>query len=188
MTELEWARAGSARHAHFLFPDIARGCNLTGISSGAGVFQLNGTRAVAPPTAVAATAWVRPPDSVRNAIRLMCAGAALELLASVVAVATAPPLPHSVAVAHAVPIVIDGVIVACLWLWMAVANRRGRYWARAISSVFLIFDTLNVVNQASRGDGTSLASLIVGVAIWLVGLAAVLLLYARPSRPFFDRG
>ena len=46
--------------------------------------------------------------------------------------------------------VISGLIGAALWLWMAWANKRGKSWARILSSVFFAVSTLNTVAGFAR--------------------------------------
>jgi hypothetical protein len=141
---------------------------------------------------------IAPPRSVLNAVRLMYAGAALELLALIIAVATRaslkvailarhpfynPAQVHHAEVARAVPLVVGALIAAGLWLWMAWANDRGQNWARILSAVFFGINTFDVFISffVMRATGT----MIVSVVIWLVGLGAIVLLFSKESAPFF---
>src|ERR1700690_3285873 len=89
-----------------------------------------------------------PPGSVINAVRLMYAGAALELIGAIIALATVGSLKTAILAKHphyttaqlhsaqnitVAGTVIGGLIAIGLWLWMAWANRRGRKWARVVS-------------------------------------------------------
>ena len=81
-----------------------------------------------------------PPRPVQNAVRLMYAGAALEVIAFVVALATRGSLRmailtahpgyttvqlHRAEVARTFVLAVGAVIAIGLWVWMAQANRRG---------------------------------------------------------------
>jgi len=141
---------------------------------------------------------VRPPRSVLNAVRLMYAGAALELVALIIAVVTRASLKWAILarhplynpaqvdhaeVARAVPLVIGALIATGLWLWMAWANGRGRNWARVLSAVFFGISTFDLFMSFFVVRAT--ATMIVGLVIWLVGLAAIVLLFSPESAPFF---
>jgi hypothetical protein len=141
---------------------------------------------------------IQPPRSVLNAVRLMYAGAALELLALIIAVATRASLKvailarhplystaqvHHAEVARAAPLVIGALIAIGLWLWMAWANNRGRNWARVLSAVFFGINTFDLFISFFVVRAT--ATMIVGVVIWLVGLVAIVLLFSKESAPFF---
>jgi hypothetical protein len=130
----------------------------------------------------------------------MYAGAALEVIALIVAVATRGSFKsailknhplysatqvHHAEIARTVPLVIGAVIAIGLWIWMAQANGRGLSWARTLSAVLFGISTLSLI--ASLFIARSGASLIAGVIIWLVGLAAIVLLYRKESGPFFSR-
>jgi len=141
---------------------------------------------------------VPPPRCVLNAVRLMYAGAALELLALIIAVATRaslkwailarhpfynPAQVHHAEVARAVPLVVGALVATGLWLWMAWANSRGRNWARVLSAVFFGINTFDLFISFFVVRAT--ATMIVGVVIWLVGLVAIVLLFSTESAPFF---
>ena len=89
--------------------------------------------------------------------------------------------------------IVFGLVVIALWLWMARANGQGRNWARILSTVLFGLATLQLrgdftqpVSQAGFGvtvlyyGGTVLF-----VAAWLVGAAAVWLLWRPASSAFF---
>jgi hypothetical protein len=143
---------------------------------------------------------IRPPRSVRNAVNLMYLGAALELLTLIVALLsrgsmkaailsrhpfyTATQL-HRAEGARTVILVIGALIGVALWLWMAWANGRGHNWARVVSAVFFGIATLDLLLSFTQVLGV--ADRIVGVVVWLVGLAAIVLLFGRESAPFYAR-
>jgi hypothetical protein len=143
---------------------------------------------------------VQAPRSVRNAVKLMYAGAALEVLGVIIAAVTIGSLKsailarhpaytaarlHGAEVARTVPLVIGGLIAIGLWLWMAWANGRGLSWARVVSAVFFGINTLDLL--ISLFVAHAVATLIIGVAIWLVGLGAIVLIFRKESGPFYNR-
>jgi hypothetical protein len=141
----------------------------------------------------------RPP-SLRNAVRLMYAGAALEVISLIVALLTIGSLKaailkadpnftatqlHNAQVAGTVSVVVGAVITIGLWLWMAWANGRGRRWARIVSAVFFGINTLSLVVSFARVHVT--ATVIIAVLVWLVGLAAIVLLFRKDSSAYYQR-
>jgi len=141
---------------------------------------------------------VQPPRSVLNAVKLMYVGAALEVLAVIIAVVTIGSLKsaifarhpaysatqlHAAEAARTVPLVIGGLIAIGLWLWMAWANGKGRSWARVVSAVFFGINTLDLL--ISLFAVSAVATLIIGVVIWLAGLGAIVFLFSKESGPFY---
>ena len=142
---------------------------------------------------------VRPPRAVLSAVRLMYVGAALEVLAIIVAVLTVGSLRsaifrahpdyttaqlHTAEAARTLPLIVGAAITIGLWLWMAWANRSGRSWARAISAGFFGINTVDLLISFSLAHGT--ATLIMALLIWLVGLAAIALIFSKGSGPFYQ--
>ena len=74
-----------------------------------------------------------------------------------------------------------GLVEPALWLWMARATSKGRNWARIVSTVLFGLATLQLAGNI--GDGVALV--IIAVLTWLVGLAAVWLLWYPASSAFF---
>ena len=143
---------------------------------------------------------VQQPRSVRTAVRLMYLAAGLEAVAFIVALLTRGSLraailrrhPHYTATqlhtaesAQTVVLVVGAVIAVALWLWMAWANGRGRNWARVVSAVFFGISTLGLLISFAAGRGVG--DIIVGVVLWLIGLAVIVLLFRKESAPFFAR-
>ena len=143
---------------------------------------------------------IQPPRSVLNAVRLMYAGAALELLALIIAVVTRhslklailarhplynPAQVHHAEAARVLPLVVGALIATGLWLWMAWANSRGRNWARVLSAVFFGINTFDLLISFFVVRAT--ATMIIGIAIWLVGLGAIVLLFSKESAVFYRR-
>ena len=149
-----------------------------------------------------------PPVPVRTAIRLMYAGAvvsAVELMiglaliiADIQVAARGRFLGHSLTAPQLKPLVITvwivfGLAVIALWLWMVRANGQGRNWARILSTVLFGLTTLQLhgaftrpVSHAGSGvTGLYYGATVLFVAAWLLGAAAVWLLWRPASRAFF---
>jgi hypothetical protein len=135
------------------------------------------------------------PAPVRNAVRVMYAGAAASLSYALVFIATLNSTDF--ALQRAIPgrvndaqhfvlvpaALIEGVIGACLWIFIALACRRRRNWARITGTVFFGLATLDVLGNLTAPQA-ALAK-VFGVVVWLLGLAAVVLLWRGPSSAFF---
>lgn len=143
---------------------------------------------------------IRPPRSVLNAVKLMYAGAAIEVLAVIIALVTVGSLKsailarhpaysasqlHTAEAARTVLLVIGGLIAIGLWLWMAWANGQGRSWARVVSAVLFGINTVDLLTSFLLVH--AVATPIIGVAIWLVGLGAILLMFNKESDPFYKQ-
>lgn len=143
---------------------------------------------------------IERPRSVLRAVRVMYAGAVLEVLALVVALLTRSRLRfailtrhpaysaahlHSAEVVRTFPRALGAVIAIGLWLWMAWANGKGHNWARVLSAVLFGINTLSLLASFFLVRGA--AALIIGLVIWLVGLAAIVLIFSRDSGPFYNQ-
>jgi hypothetical protein len=146
------------------------------------------------------------PAPVLTAVKLMHAGAAVSavgliiglalIIADIEAAARGQFLGHGLAAQKPLVItvwIVFGLAVVALWLWMARANGQGRNWARILSTVLFGLATLQLpgaftqpVSHAGFGatvlyyGGTALF-----VAAWLVGAAALWLLWRPASSAFF---
>jgi hypothetical protein len=134
----------------------------------------------------------RPPPTVCWALRLMLLGAVLELVALATVLATQHSLrsavvrhfPHFTTAqwhaevhAHIVPVEVGAPIAAALCVWMAWANGRGHGWARGLFLGFFGLTSLSLLSAFGQHAATYAPSdLIVGCALWLVGLVTVLLI------------
>jgi hypothetical protein len=145
------------------------------------------------------------PRSITRAVRVMYAGAAASLIGIIVdlttysslqnAIAThqrknGQPLTHAqvVDLAHVevVAFVVGGVIAAALWIWMARGSRAGKSWARTVSTVLFAISTVGTFvsiggGALTAGNGTR----IYGFVVWIIGLAAIILLWQRTSSDYF---
>jgi hypothetical protein len=138
------------------------------------------------------------PNSVQTAVKLMYAGAALSFLelildlVSIGSVKTAihKKFPnytstqlHAAEISYIVVAVIASVIAIGLWLWMARANAAGRNYARITGTVFFGLNTLFFLVSLARPHAG--VGLVFSALVWLVGLAAVIMLWRRESGPYF---
>jgi hypothetical protein len=86
--------------------------------------------------------------------------------------------------------IVSDLIPIVLWLWMARANGQGRNWARSLSMVLFGLATLDLTGAAGTpGINIELVPVLFGPTIpvltWLLGLAAVWLLWRPASTAFF---
>jgi hypothetical protein len=155
-----------------------------------------------------------PPDTVRNAFYLMLAGAALQAIGILSALAQIDTIRDmirdrvrersdastidvdSVVNVSIASIVIVGLIGAGLWLWMAFANRAGKNWARITATVFFAISTLSLLSNIAVntsdstmavGSSNTTFGTVLNVLLWLVGLAAIIMLWNGRSGPYFKR-
>ncbi len=147
------------------------------------------------------------PAPVLTAVKLMYAGAAVSTVEQIIglalivfdikAAARGRFLGHSLTAPQMRPLIITVWIVVslallALWLWLAWANGRGRNWARILSTVLFGLATLQLRHPQPQGSpaGFGVTVLYYGVtalfvAAWLVGAAAVWLLWRPASSAFF---
>jgi len=133
--------------------------------------------------------------SRRYAFWLMLLGAALEVVAAVVAVKTEnsmvpvfarydPGDGRVIAVAHGETLLDEAMVAAVFWLVMALLNRRAQGDGPRIFSAVLFFMGTSLSWQYLH-DPNSRATQVVTVAIWLIGLAAIILLFSGELSGFF---
>jgi hypothetical protein len=138
------------------------------------------------------------PQSVVRAVQAMYVGAVVSLIGIVVDLTTLSSTKSKIVSQHrdwtvtqvnnaehvAIGIfIVSGLLGAALWVWMAQANKAGKGWARIVATVLFAIDTLNVAAGAAAPGGG--VSRIYGLVIWLIGLAAIILLWQRPSSEYF---
>ena len=141
--------------------------------------------------------WPSVPRSartVRAAVKLMYAGAAVSTVNLVILLALTTDIKGSASWLNTpfIPVSIAwSVAPLALWLWMARENGRGRNWARIVSTVLFGAATLDLTEVfGPPGIRLSLVPVIAGspavpVLYWLVGLAVVWLLWRPASSVFF---
>jgi hypothetical protein len=133
-----------------------------------------------------------PPASMVNAVRLMYAGAGVAVVFGLTAVLTmhssrtvhlGNPASGAYKAGQIAGGVIGGLIIGGLWLWMAWANKRGRSWARIVSTVF--FGLLTPYAAGSLASTLPTALKIVVIIEWAAGLAAIVFLWQRQSSQYY---
>jgi hypothetical protein len=142
----------------------------------------------------------RPPRDVRDAVRLMCAGAVLTVASVVIVLVTLGGVRWAAAYdieARQWPFVmltqvgfwlLSAPIGAGLWLWLAWANGRGYSWAR--SAFLAFFCVLTVVPLFGLGDEAlpyTWADVLAATVLWLVALGAVLLIFSETASAYYQR-
>jgi hypothetical protein len=139
------------------------------------------------------------PQSVSRAVQIMYVGAAASIIGIIIDMTTlsstkaeiikrSPNLtPTQVTNAEHFAVglfIVSGLIGAALWLWMAQSCKAGKGWARIVSSVLFGIETISVLaGAAALASGGAVR--IFGIIVWLIGLAAIILLWQRPSTQYF---
>jgi hypothetical protein len=139
------------------------------------------------------------PASVRNAVKVMYAGAVASLISIIIDLTTLsatrsaierhfPRLTASQVNGQADTLVagwiVGGLVGAGLWIFIAQACKRGKRWARITGTV------LFGINTVQGGPSTLVvpeAALVKSfwLVTWLIGLTAVVLLWRGTSSAFF---
>ena len=135
----------------------------------------------------------RSARTVRAAVKLMYAGAAVSTVNLVILLALTGDIKGSASWLNTpfIPVSIAWSLAPlALWLWMARETGRGRNWARIVSTVLFGAATLDLTEVfGPPGIRLSLVPEAFGptlpVLYWLVGLAVVWLLWRPASRAFF---
>lgn len=130
------------------------------------------------------------PASMVNALRLMYAGAGIAVVLGVTIGLTThsrtlhmgDPASGAYKAGYVTGGAIIGLIGGGLWLWMAWGNRRGRSWARTVSSAFFGLLTLYA---AAVLVTSPIAPKIVVILEWAAGLAAIVFLWQRQSSNYY---
>jgi Domain of unknown function (DUF1707) len=150
-------------------------------------------------------ASVPAPKAVRYAIRLLCASAVLTLAVAVTVVLTLGSVRsgyvqdpeagpwHTFMLTQIVPGLAGAPIGAGVWLWLAWANGRGYHWTRP--AFVALFGLLTIVLLFGLGEGgaskdalpSTWPDVIAAAVLWLVGLAAMPLLFGEAASPYYQR-
>jgi len=153
------------------------------------------------PTGAQMPASQRPPipPSVTNAVRVMYVGALTSLLGIVIDVVTVGATKTAIekkshhltmsqinSVQHVLvtSFIIGGVIGAVVWIVLARLCRAGKNPARITGTALFGLATLDTLIGAAVAPIASVVR-IWALVVWLVGLAAVILLWRRSSSAFF---
>jgi hypothetical protein len=147
----------------------------------------------------------RPPQppSIRTAVRLMWAGAALSALTLVLTLVSLSSLkshvreqllkddptlsPSDVNAAYNAVVaaaVIIGVIAIALWLWMAWKNGQGRSWARIVATVLGVLNLLSSFFTIASGNALAISEILT-VANLILAVVILVLLWRRESSDFY---
>jgi hypothetical protein len=149
-----------------------------------------------------------PPASMQWAVKLMQAGAAASTVYLIFSVAIASTVKSSLTKWNAtqpkakqltsaqistaatdliVSIIIVGLISIALWLWMARKNNEGKTWARITSTVLFLLWSYYTYNSiaSTRGAATLIASTVIVLVIWVIGLGALFMLWRQESSAYF---
>jgi len=153
-----------------------------------------------------------PPVPVRRAVRLMQAGAVCSTISLILTVIASFSLKSNMMTAGAAKLkahqitasqisstataliaytIIVGVFSIGLWLWMARKNEAGRTLARITASVFFALwsiYTYSVLGELTGGTtitGTLVASIVLILALWVIGAAAIYQLWRPASTVYF---
>lgn len=140
------------------------------------------------------------PPSVLRAVQLMYAGAVASLIGIAVNLTSIGSLRGDIAshnrsltasqvtsVEHAEigAFIAGGLIAAALWIWMARSCGSGRGWARTVSTVLFVIDTIILLIGVGGAVPGGHAARFYGIIVWLIGLAAIVLLWRRSSSDYF---
>ena len=138
----------------------------------------------------------RLPGTMRSAIRIMYAGAVVELAAVITYLVTAgrvrsamaqqvPAQWHAMLI-HLTAIEVAAPITMVLWLVMAWANGRGYDWGRGIFMLFFSLTTASLLFVLGEGGAVyAPAELIATAVLWLTELAAIVLVFTRASNRYY---
>lgn len=154
---------------------------------GAGVSD--GGAAPPPSQGPAATTPVRP-GTISAAVKLMWAGAALEVVVDVLGYAT------GVYVADATPVrapggfagvLVGAVVNFGLWSWMAWRNGQGRSWARIVAT---ILGGIGIIRALSGffvigAFGGGVVGLVGGLILAVLAVTILVLLWTKESTDFY---
>ena len=141
------------------------------------------------------------PTAMRRAVALMCVGAVVAIVDGIVngltmnldtyySYSSASTSPHAATVHDARSLVtgiVEGIIIAGLWLWMAWKSGAGRNWARLVSNAFFGLLSLHLIGGifSLARPGDTIVAFIVVIVEWGVGLAALVNLWRPESSEFF---
>jgi hypothetical protein len=138
------------------------------------------------------------PTSLKTAVRLMYAGAVVNAISFILGLVTLGSVRHDLEKRYPnystakintavhfeiVVVIVAGIIGVGLWLWMGWANKNGKSWARITGTVFFGLYTLDLILVAA-GNSNSIST-VFAIVTWLIGLAAVIMLWRRDSSAYY---
>jgi hypothetical protein len=143
------------------------------------------------------------PPSIRTAVRLMRAGAALSALSLVLTLVTFSSIKSHVrdqllrndstlstsdvdAAYHVfVASAIIGYLLAiALWLWMAWKNGQGRSWARVVATALGVLNLLSSLLTIASGNALAISEVLTVVNL-VLAVVILVLLWRRESSDFY---
>lgn len=146
---------------------------------------------------------IEQPQSIRTAVILMYAGAAVSLISLIAQFFTrhtlratvassmrksTPNATHDqiIAAYHAILVValIAALIGIGLWLWMAWKNGQGRSWARIVGTVLGALEVVGFLFSLSQPEDA--LSRIVQVILVAIAVITVILMWRRESTEFYQ--
>jgi len=135
-------------------------------------------------------AAVTQPSSIATAVKLMWAGAALEVVARVLGLVTGAYIGDAAPAQTPLAGVVAGVIVNfCLWSWMAWANGQGLSWARVVAT---ILGGIGITRALSGffvigAFGGGVVGLVCSMILVVLAVTIVVLLWTKESTDFYNR-
>ncbi|GAA1344016.1 hypothetical protein [Arthrobacter roseus] len=144
------------------------------------------------------------PKQVDMAYWLILAAGALTLISAIIAQMTMPDLPgmssNMVAAAGIVGLIF-AIISVAIYVVLAIFIRKGHNWARitatVLASINVVIQVFNLISVAiaSGVDNEMYASapaanpfsVILGLIIMILGVVAVVLIWMKPARPYFQQ-
>jgi len=144
----------------------------------------------------------RSPWTVRSAVRLMWLGAigqlavvlTIQLSADRIRAVAAHRYPTEVANAvaavnmHLLVDLVAAPFIIAAWLWVAWANGKGYDWSRPAAIIAFLFYSIALIVALAQGSATyAIAAIIAATVVWVIGLAATVLLVVKPSWPYYAR-
>lgn len=139
-----------------------------------------------------------PPKSILTAVKLMFVGAGLQALTILFGLLGAGQLRDQLAeqqpeltsdeldAAVAVGVggvVIIGLMAVGLWIWMALANRRGRNWARIVATILGALNIAFTLFGLSQATGLGVIIQVITIAL---AAAIIFLLYRPESSAYYN--
>lgn len=146
------------------------------------------------------------PQTVQNAFYLMIAGAVLQVVSGIATLGSASKIRSAIITQHpdytttqvnnavhvgeafAIIIVLIGM---GLWIWMAFAIRAGKNWARITGTVFFGIESLSLIVGLAASNSSTVTTkasgftVVMGIVIWLAGLATLILIWNKQSSAYF---
>jgi hypothetical protein len=110
-------------------------------------------------------------------------------LANAISTGTSPANRAAYNAGEVIGGLILGLVECGLWAWMAAKVKIGRGWARIVSTVFFGFwcvGLISAIGQVTLGRAALNVSVIFVIALWIVGLGAIIALWQPESGRYFE--